>query len=113
MAAGAAQEQRPAIVDFSADWCIPCKELEHLVFNDPEVVKLARRVLALQLDLTHHQEDQEEILKQYQIKGVPTVVFLNRKGEELRNLRIESFVGKDVFLARLKGLLDEPPVAPE
>jgi len=107
--AGAARDQRPAIVDFSADWCIPCKELEHLVFNDPEVIKLARRVVALRLDLTHHQEDQEEILKQYEIKGVPTVVFLNHKGEELRDLRIESFVGKDVFLANLKGLLNDSP----
>ncbi len=105
----AAREQRPAIVDFSADWCIPCKELEHLVFNDPEIVTLARRVVALRLDLTHHQEDQEEVLRQYQVKGVPTVVFLNRNGEEIRDLRIESFVGKDVFLARLKGLLNDSP----
>ena len=94
-------------MDFTADWCIPCKELEHLVFNDPEVIKLARQVVALRLDLTHHQGDQEEILKQYEIKGVPTVVFLNHKGEELRDLRIESFVDKEVFLAHLRGLLND------
>jgi thiol:disulfide interchange protein DsbD len=105
--AGAAQEQKPAIVDFSADWCIPCKELEHLVFKDPEIIKLARRVVALRLDLTQDEEEHEEILKQYGIKGVPTVVFLSRNGEELRDLRIESFVGKDVFLARLKAILDD------
>jgi thiol:disulfide interchange protein DsbD len=111
--ASAAQEQKPAILDFSADWCIPCKELEHLVFKDPEIIKLARRVVALRLDLTQDEEEHEEILKQYEVRGVPTVVFLNRDGEELKDLRIESFVGKDVFLARLKGLLDDSSGAPE
>jgi thiol:disulfide interchange protein DsbD len=101
----AAKEKKPLILDFSAEWCSPCQIMEREVFQDPEVVELSRKFVTIRLDLTHRHPDQEEILSRYQVKGVPTIVFVNRKGEEVPGLRIEELVDKTQFIERMKALL--------
>jgi len=96
--AGAVRENRPVMLDFYADWCVPCKELEKKVFRDPEVVKLSKNFLTMRVDLTKRQE---ALQKQYRILGVPTIIFLNRQGEEEKGLRIESYISKDEVLNRM------------
>jgi thiol:disulfide interchange protein DsbD len=82
--------------------------MEREVFQDPQVVELSRKFVTIRLDLTHRQPHQEEILSRFQVKGVPTIVFMNRSGEEDKRLRIEEFVDKTQFLERMKALLSAP-----
>jgi thioredoxin:protein disulfide reductase len=103
----AALEGRPVIIDFYADWCSPCREMDNQVFSDPEVVELGRSFVALRVDLTSHNPFQEQLQEKYRIRGVPTIVFLDKNGAEMRPLRVESFLGRTPFLKRMKEALDQ------
>ena len=109
----AAQEGKPVILDFSAEWCQPCEIMEREVFQDAEVVELSRRFVAVRLDLTQRHPDQEKILGRYQVQGVPTIIFMNRDGQEEKDLRIEEIVDKPQFLKRMKALLNAPSSRPK
>ncbi|MBN1625935.1 MAG: thioredoxin fold domain-containing protein [Deltaproteobacteria bacterium] len=101
----AGREGKPVILDFYADWCIPCKGLDKTVFGDPEVIDLSKGFIAVRIDLTREQPFQEEVLKRYSVTGVPTVIFINRNGEEERGLRVESIIEASEFLSAMKQAL--------
>jgi thioredoxin:protein disulfide reductase len=102
----AAEEKKPVILDFSAEWCEACRDMAQQVFQDAEVIELSRKFVTIRLDLTHRHPDQEEILGRYQIQGVPTIIFMNKDGQEEKSLRIEEIVNKAHFLERMKALLN-------
>ena len=105
----AAQEGKPVILDFSADWCVPCRGLDRTVFRNPAVVELSEKFVLMRLDLTIQHAFQEEILKRYQVIGVPTIIFINRDGVEERSLRVESMVKISEFLTATKQALLSAP----
>jgi thiol:disulfide interchange protein DsbD len=99
-------EKVPVALDFTADWCIPCKELEHYTFSDPRVVKLSAKLRPLKVDLTAAGAPAaEDLKKKFAVQGVPTVVFLDSNGEERKDLRFVGFVDAGGFLDRLKKLM--------
>jgi len=103
----ATADGRPVVIDFAADWCLPCKELEHKTFNQPEVVDAARGVVPLRADLTAHgSADVRAVREKFEIRGVPTIVFIDASGRERADLRAVQFIDKDEFLQRLAGITE-------
>ena len=93
----------PVILDFYADWCIPCKELDHNTFTDKEVVELSKEFVVLKVDLTHGSDQLTKDLKMdFGVKGVPTIVFIGENGEEMKHLRFFGFIEAEEFLTKMK-----------
>lgn len=102
----ARKSHKPVIVDFSATWCTPCRELEDITFRDPAVVKQAQdEFVVVKVDLTRKGNAlYEKLVARYSIKGVPTVVFFDGQGQERKDLRLVDFVPADQFLRRMTQL---------
>ena len=104
--AEAQKQGKGVIIDSYATWCIPCKELDELTFTDTNVKQEAEKFITLKLDLTSNDPNTEagRARNRFKIIGVPTIVFLDAKGNEVPNLRLEGFEKPDKFLTRMKGI---------
>ena len=92
--------KKGAIIDFYADWCIPCKELDASTFSNPKVIAEANNFIALKADMTKSLSPEVDSLRnKYNIVGVPTILILNNKGVEVK--RITGFVPPEEFLRTL------------
>ena len=92
---------KPVIIDFYADWCIPCKELEASTFSNPEVIKVSKEYLALKANMTKSLSPEVESLRdKFNIVGVPTVLILDKKGKEVK--RITGYVDANEFYDIIK-----------
>ena len=71
---------RPVVIDFSADWCIPCREMERTTFVDSEVMREAAGFVRLRANLTAENSTDEAIIKEFGLEGVPTTIFIDGQG---------------------------------
>ncbi len=71
------------VIDFRADWCVACRELEEKTWPDLDVVSAGEGWVFLQVDLTRPDSTQEALRERYEVKGLPTVIFLDSEGKEL------------------------------
>lgn len=90
------------MVDFYADWCISCKELEVYTFSDPRVQEVLNDMVTLQIDVTANNDKDKELLKNFKLHGPPAILFFNKNGEELPQFRVIGFKTADQFLAHLE-----------
>lgn len=93
---------QPAIIDFVADWCIPCHEMERTTFAQPEVRRQAERFAMLKADITRENDDTNALVEQYQVKGVPTVIFIDSRGAEVH--RLVGYIAPDEMLVAMRGV---------
>jgi len=97
----ARQRNMPLLVDFGAEWCNACKELDHEAFSDPRVVAEARRFITVRVDMTENDAASTRLLTQhYRQPGLPLVVIHNADGEEVA--RVTGVIDADEMLARLR-----------
>ena len=87
--------KQPVIVDFFADWCAACHELEEKTYMNPEFVQLTAGFKLLKVDATEDTAEVQAILQKYQVQGLPTVVFINRNGDLLKGLTFTQFITWD------------------
>jgi thiol:disulfide interchange protein DsbD len=92
---------RPVLLDFYADWCVSCKEMERYTFSDPEVQARLARMVKLQVDVTANTPQHAELLKRFRLFGPPGIVFFDREGREIPGLRVIGFQPAGPFAAVL------------
>ena len=93
---------RPVMLDFYADWCISCKEMETFTFSDPRVRAKFDTMLLLQADVTQNNERHKLLLKRFSLFGPPGIVFFDAQGREIQGLRVIGFQDADRFLMALQ-----------
>ena len=89
------------MVDFYADWCVTCKEMEKYTFTDPSVQALLRNAILVKADVTETNAETKALLKAFQIVGPPAILFFNKDGEELRPFRQVGFMPAEAFAAHV------------
>ncbi len=96
---------QPVMVDFYADWCVTCKEMEKYTFTDPSVQALLRNAILVKADVTETNAETKALLKHFQIVGPPAILFFNKDGEELRQFRVVGFMPAETFAGHLSKAL--------
>jgi len=96
---------KTVMLDFYADWCVSCKEMEVLTFADPTVQNALKNVVLLQADVTPNDDLDTELYKHFGIIGPPSIMFFGTDGEERRNYRIVGYMKAEQFSAHVKRAL--------
>ncbi|HET7198395.1 MAG TPA: protein-disulfide reductase DsbD [Burkholderiales bacterium] len=92
---------RPAMLDFYADWCVSCKEMEKFTFSDPRVRGELDRMLLLQADVTAGNDADRQLLKRFSLFGPPGIIFFDAAGREVPGLRVIGYQPPERFLRTL------------
>ena len=92
---------RPVMLDFYADWCVSCKEMEKLTLSDPRVRAELDRMLLLQADVTAANEADRALLKRFSLFGPPGIIFFDSQGREIAGLRVIGYQPAERFLKTL------------
>jgi thiol:disulfide interchange protein DsbD len=89
---------KPVMLDFYADWCVACKELEQFTFSDSRVQTALKDTVLLQIDMTNNTEEDKVLLAQFNLFGPPGIVFFNAQAQEEKSLKVVGFKNADTFI---------------
>jgi len=93
----AAAKGTPVMLDFYADWCVSCKEMERFTFSDEQVKARMNQFVLLKADVTANNDADKALLKRFSLFGPPGIIFFDREGREVKNLRVVGFKPADRF----------------
>jgi thiol:disulfide interchange protein DsbD len=103
--AALAQSTRPVMLDFYADWCVSCKEMESFTFTKPNVAQRMDQFLLLQADVTANNPEDRALLKRFKLFGPPGIIFFEPGGRERKDVRVVGFQEANRFAANLDRVL--------
>jgi thiol:disulfide interchange protein DsbD len=109
--AHASREGRPVMIDFYADWCTSCKEMEDTTFLDPRVRKALAGMVLLRADVTADDADDKALLKRFGIFGPPTIAFFGRDGVERPRYRVVGYMKGAEFAGAVRAAVDSQPAS--
>jgi thiol:disulfide interchange protein DsbD len=98
---------KPLMLDFYADWCVSCKEMERYTFNDTTVQQRLDDLVKVQADVTANAPEHQALLQRFRLFGPPGIIFFDREGRELTSLRVIGFERADRFAAVLDKVLSQ------
>ncbi len=102
------QSNKPAMLDFYADWCVDCKRMEVTTFQDNDVISALKNTHALQIDMTANTVEHKELMKQYGVFAPPTILFFDANGQEYAQHRIVGAILAEKLTQHISSL---PPLA--
>lgn len=89
---------KPVMLDFYADWCVACKELEQFTFSDARVQSALKDTVLLQADVTNNTEDDKALMQKFNIFGPPGIIFFNANANEQTHLKVVGYKDAEAFL---------------
>jgi thiol:disulfide interchange protein DsbD len=98
-------ENKPVFIDFRADWCTICRELERKVFPRPEIRVLLEKMVTVKVDATNNTPEIEALLKEYSVIGLPTLIVLDSEGNEISDLRMVGDITAEQLATNLSSAL--------
>ena len=101
----AKQEQKLLLLDFYADWCISCKEMEVNTFTNLEVSKQLKQLVLVQADVTANSPESQALLKKFGLYGPPGILFFSQNSEEQKNQRVIGYMSPERFIERLQQVM--------
>lgn len=99
-----ASKGKKAMLDLYADWCVACKEFEKYTFSDQNVQNKLNEMVVLQIDMTKNSAENIELMKHFNVLGLPTILFFDENGNEMSQSRVTGFLDAEQFLAWLNKL---------
>jgi thiol:disulfide interchange protein DsbD len=97
--------QKPVIIDFYADWCTSCKEIEEVTFREPRVAQTMREFEVIRIDISNPSASQTRIMDRFNVTTLPLILFFNRAGKLEEDVAVRGFIAPDQFLSRLKKVI--------
>ncbi len=98
---------KPVIINFHADWCLPCIRMNQKTFNHSDFIRAAKDFTLIKVDLTERKYPKhEELIEKYKISDVPTIIFLDKRGAERSDLRVDEYLDPNDFQYRMAKLMD-------
>ncbi len=101
------KSNKPVLIDFSADWCAACKELEEITFPDPTVTSLMSNFTLLRVNVTDNNDNDKALMKKYGVVGPPAIIFYDSTKKELKNNKMIGYKPPNVFVSILKKALGQ------
>ncbi len=98
----AKNEGRPVLIDFFAEWCAACKELDRETYPAPEVIEESERFISVKIDATNGDDALDALMERFAVQGLPTVAFVSSTGEVLSKPRVTGFLEPRLFLEEMK-----------
>jgi thiol:disulfide interchange protein DsbD len=95
---------KPLMIDFYADWCAACKELDHKTYSDPRVLERLEDFVSVKLDFTESTPETRAWTEKYEIVGLPTIIFYDAEGHLLPAKRLIGFKGPEAFLEHIDAI---------
>lgn len=109
--AAASAQGKPAMLDFYADWCVSCIEMEHYTFTDQVVQEALSGTVLLQADVTANDQDDQALLRQFGVFGPPTIIFFGADGLEREGFEVVGFMDAKDFAAHVQRAITTGAIA--